>query len=300
MRLYAAVLLLPLLPLVACQTAGPPVAERPDYSLTLIVTELQMHLRDDTYRSFRARSGDGRDVFQQAIARLERLQSQRAVPQDQWGKVDIVIEFARARALERSRRYLEAMAAYQRVAQVGSLVAARAADAAGVLVRFTEHSGPPAMPHESGDLELEWLGSRVSAWDALARELGGSSYGSLALEELEAWSMLRVDALLRWRSAQQAIDAAQLMIERHRTSKLHARHLLRLGDLYAEAARREHLRSRVEQKPLDTRRYDGLLDGAFSAYELAGEERRPGLRAEAARKIDALLASQRRMVSDVR
>jgi hypothetical protein len=291
---------LPLLPLAACQTAGPPVAERPDHSLTLIVTELQMHLRDDTYRAFRARGVHGRDVFQQAISRLERLQSQRAVPQDQWGKVDLVIEYARARALERSRRYLEAMASYRRVAQVGSLVAERAADEAAVLTRFAEQSGPPAEPHGSGEQELEWLRARVSGWAALASELRGTSYEPLALEELEAWSMLRVDALLRWRSAQQAIDAAQLMIERHRTSKLHARHLLRLGDLYAEAARREHLRSRVEQKPLDTARYDELLDGAFAAYELAGEERRPGPRVEAAKKIDALLAAQRGLVSNVR
>ncbi len=259
-----------------------------------------MHLRDDTYRAFRARSGDGRDVFQQALSRLERLQSQRAVPQDQWGSVDIVIEYARARALERSRRYLEAMASYRRVAQVGSLVAGRAAEAVAVMTRFAEHSGPPAEPHASGEREIEWLDARVSGWDALARQLSGESYEPLALEELEAWSMLRVDALLRRRSAQEAIEAAQLLIERHRTSKLHARHLLRLGDLHAEAARREHLRSRVEQKALDTARYDGLLDGAFAAYELAGEERRPGLRAEAAKKIDALLAAQRRMVSDVR
>ena len=40
----------------------------------------------------------------------------------------------------------------------------------------------------------------------------------------------------------------------------------------------------------DPERYDALLDQAFSAYELAGEDHKSALRREARTRIEALLA----------
>ncbi len=94
----------------------------------------------------------------------------------------------------------------------------------------------------------------------------------------------------RNRSIDKAIGACRRLVERNHESKLYAQHLIRLGDLYAEAARRVHLRSRAKLAPFDANRYESLLDQAFSAYELAGEERKPGPRREALMKIEALLA----------
>ncbi len=124
----------------------------------------------------------------------------------------------------------------------------------------------------------------------MAWEFRKTSYEPLALEESEAWAMARVEALLRHRGIESGIEASRRLIEGHRSSKLYASHLIRLGDLYAEAARREHLRRRTDRRGLDTARYDAFLDRAFAAYELAGEQRRPQLRTEAHEKIEALLA----------
>ena len=291
--------------LAGCQSLGGPVqtptAELEGaHTLTLIVAELQMHLRDDVYRSFRARTANGRDVFQDALYRLDRLQSQRVAPDESWSNLDIVVEYARARALERSRRYSEAHTAYQRVAEAGSLLGAPAARATDVMGLFMKHSGPWPASQVSPAEEFDGLAERVAAWNELSWQLRGSPWEHAALEESEAWSAFRVDAVLRQRGVVPAIEASELMIERHRTSKLYPRHLLRLGDLYAEAARGEYLRSRVERAPLDARRYDGFLDHAISAYELAGEERSPVVSVEAAKKIEALLAAHRGVVADVR
>jgi len=80
------------------------------------------------------------------------------------------------------------------------------------------------------------------------------------------------------------------LIESNRESKLFAKHLIRLGDLYADAARREQLNARARLSTFDAERYDALLDQAFSAYELAGEDRKSALRREARTRIEALLA----------
>jgi tetratricopeptide (TPR) repeat protein len=299
------VILLALLVSAGCQTfhSSPPEipeAAEADQSLTLIVARLQMHLRDDTYRSARSTGTDGRSVFASSLWQLDRLQGRRNVPEDQWANVDVVIEYARARSLERLRRYREATEAYERVAANGSLLTGPAADARHVMSRFARHSGPPQEPPIGGDEQIQWLDRRVEKWQELAWEYRGTSYESLALEESEAWGQARVEALLRHRSVDAAISSCHLLIERHRASKRYARHLIRVGDLNAEAARREYLTYGVTRDVFDTTRYDAYLDRALSAYELAREQRRPSARTEANKKIEALIAVHEGVSAGVR
>ncbi len=286
-----------LLVLGGCQTLagsppGIPATERAPgtHTLTLIVSELQMHLHDDTYRTTRAVTADGRNVFLMAHRRIQRAQELRALEPEQWENVDIVFEYAHARALERMRRYGEAEQAYERVANAGSLMAEPAAAAADVMRRFDRHAGGSTDPIGAADDEFAFLNARIEKWQELAWEYRDTSYGMLALEEAEAWEMLRVNWVARNRSIKKAIGACQRLVERNHESKLYAKHLIRLGDLYAEAARQVQLRSRAKHSPFDASRYETLLDQAFSAYELAGEERKPGPRREAQMKIEALLA----------
>lgn len=249
-----------------------------------------MHLRDDTYSRQRARDAAGRDVFEHSRWRLERLQRERGRSPEQWQNVDLVIEYARARALERSRRYREAHDAYERVAEKGSLLAEPAEGAREVMSRFARHSSRPRL-RQAPAAEVAFLNERIQTWRSLAWEYRSTSYGSLAREEAETWESARVEALLRQGDLDAAIRAAHRLIEQHRTSKLYARHLIRLGDLYADRARREFLRSETNARDFDAVRYERYLDRAFAAYELAGEQRRPALRTEASKKIEALLAT---------
>ncbi len=286
-----------LLVLSGCQTLassppGVPAAELAPaaHTLTLIVSELQMHLHDDTYRTTRAITADGRNVFAMAHWRIQRAQELRALEHEQWENVDIVLEYARARALERMRRYAEAEQAYEAVANAGSLMAEPAAAAADVMRRFARYAGGSTEPISAADDESAFLNARLEKWRNLAWEYRATSYEVLALEEAEAWDMLRVDWVERNRSITVAIGACRRLVERNHESKLYAQHLIRFGDLYAEAARGVRLRSRAKLAPFDADRYEALLDKAFSAYELAREERKPGPRRAAQMKIEALLA----------
>jgi tetratricopeptide (TPR) repeat protein len=264
-----------------------PPAER---TLSAIVAELHLHLRDDTYRYDRARSEGGQNVFALALWRLDRLRAQRALPHEKWENIDIVIEYARARALERLRRYATARDAYKLVAATGSRLADAASERERVMRRFAQHAGQPGSPLRDAEEELAFIEGRIRTWEALAVEYHGTSFHSLAREEAEAGEMVRVGWFERHRDVQEALQACRRLVERHPASKLHAHHLIRLGDLYAEAAHGLVLRSRANLGPFDAERYETFLDHAFALYELAGEQPGKTTRREASNKIDALLA----------
>ncbi len=291
------------------------VAEREDAeTLTLIVSALRVHLREDTYRFQRARTPDRRDVFEVSLWKLDRLQRLRAPAvvdvaasgsdavvesRRTRANVDLVIEFARARSLERLRRYAEAESAYARVTETGSMLAAEAFEGRRVMREFAAATGRGSALLSTPEEKLERIDERISRWWELVAELRGTTYEPLAREEAEAWEQLRVEWFERHDGFEGAVAACRRLIERHRLSKLYGSHLLRLGDLYADAARQQQLVARVRREPVSPGGYQSLIDSAFSAYELAAEDRR-GVRREADTRIEALLAYHREVVSRAR
>jgi tetratricopeptide (TPR) repeat protein len=275
-----------------CASPGPsgPSAESDTLpeSLTVTISELKLHMRDDTYRFERAVGPDGGDVYAVALWKLDRLAAGRARPEGDWQKVDYLIEFARGNALERLRRYDLAAGAYARVAASGSVLGDSATQRLQVMERFALASAAPAQSFASEAEELEFIGARIGQWQALAVEFHAVPQESLAREEAEAWQVVRVDALTRQGERDEAIRACRALIESNRESKLFGRHLLQLGDLYADSARGEELKARTNLSPLDAAKYDALLDQAFSAYELAAEGHQPAMRREARTRIESL------------
>jgi hypothetical protein len=266
--------------------------------LAVSVADLELHLRDDSYRSFAHLLPDGQNVFEVTRWKIERLQRQRPADPTRWVGDDAVLEFARARTLERLHFYSEAAAAYRRVAGSRSRLAPAAERAAAVMDRFTAESRPlePELPAEQ---QLAAIEERLARWNELAQAEVDSGYAALAREETESWEILRVEFFARERSSEEAIEACNRLIEHHRQSKLYPRHVLRLGDLHAEAARREVLHARAVRAPLDETGYDKHLEAALSAYELASEARNTALRREAQSRIQSLLSYHDGVRSDV-
>ena len=261
-----------------------------DESLTRVVSELKLHLRDDTYRYDRAVANDGRNVYAVALWKLDRLAQQRQKPDAEWENADYVIEFARGKALERLRRYGAALAAFRRVAASGSVLGDAASERARVMESFAVAAAPPDAPFASPEEERSFIDGKIGLWRRLAEEVQNTGHEPLAQEEVESWQVMRVDWFARNDKLGDAISSCERLIEANRDSKLYAKHLLRLGDLYAASARRASLQARANLANLDPAQYESLLDQAFSAYELAAEDRRPALRKEARNRIEALLA----------
>jgi hypothetical protein len=278
--------------LVGCASAptNQAAADAEAESLTTIVANLKLHMSDDTYRFDRAVGADGSNVYAVALWKLDRLAAVRARPEGEWENADYVIEFARGKALERLRRYPEAAQAYHRVRASGSVLGDAAAEPLRIAERFAVAAQAPAQPFADAAAELAFIEDRLAIWRSLALELHSTPEESLAREEAEAWAVMRVDTLARLDRHADAIVACRTLVESNRESKLVGKHLLRLGDLYADSARREQLRAGAHLSPLDASRYDALLDQAFSAYELASEDHKAALRREARTRIDTLLA----------
>ena len=270
---------------VACRTpdAGP------INGLAVDVASLKLHLRDDSYRSFNHIDPEGRNFFQETRWKIERLQRQRAATSEEWTFDDYVIELARARVLERLHRYRLAHAAYSRVASGPTELsdgASRAADALSTFVRLAL----PLPAKLDDEQQLADIGERIAAWTALADASRGGPYASLALEEAESWEALRVSLLARGDARDEAIEACESMIERHRASKLYPLHLMQLGDLHAGAAREIAILARAQQDQLRTTDYQAHVDAALSAYELASEARLDAFRRQAQRRAQALVS----------
>lgn len=265
-------------------------SDRVPESLTGVVSQLKMHMRDDTYRFDRAVAQDGSNVYAVALWKLDRLAARRARGEAEWENANYVIEFARGKAFERLRRYDDALAVYRRVAGSGSVLGDAAAERARTAETFALAAAPPEQPFASPADELAFIESRIERWHRITLEVRDTPQESLAREEAESWQVMRVDWFARGDRLEDATRACRALIESNRESKLYAKHLLRLGDLFADSARREQLQARANLARFDTERYDALLDQAFSAYELAGEDHKSALRREARTRIEALLA----------
>jgi len=285
---------------MACgHTAGPgDVASAEEDTLTRVVAELRVHLRDDTYRQARPKTADGRDLFAAILWKLDRLQRGRPGAPEAWQNTDYVIEFARARVLEKLRRYGDAQQAYEHVAaQTGAMQEAAREGARGVghLAQVARLTRDPAID------ELAWLGDRVRLWSDLAWEIRATRWEPLAQEEAEAWEMLRVERLAAEGQLEAAIEAGRSLAQHHRHSKLYARHLIALGDLQADAARALEVEKRVRSNRIEIEaRREDLIERAFSAYELASEARAAEDRLSALARIEALRADREGGLSGAR
>jgi hypothetical protein len=281
---------------IGCRhAAGPAMADPSDVAdpetLTRVVADLRIHLRDDTYRQPRPKTADGRDLFGALLWKLDRMQQERALPVEQWQNVDYVVELARARVLEKQRRYAEARDAYERVAARSGALQQGAREGGEGVSRLAALAAET--PGTTGGDELAWLETRGRSWSELAWEMRATRWEPLAREELEAWQMLRVERLAAAGELDAAIEAGRQLAEQHRHSKLYGRHLIALGDLHADAARalEVEVRVRAGQTELEARR-EALIEHAFSAYELAAEARASEDRLAALARIEALRADR--------
>jgi len=271
---------------LACAHTGP---ETPVVGLLATVSELQLHLRDDPYRSFGYIGKDGRNFFEVTRWRIERLQRERSVAPEGWQADDFVLEFARARSLERLHQYRDAADAYVRVANGDTPLRDSAATSASVMQSFAQYTGGVTWGLTPSDLDAE-LNQRARAWRDLSADMSDPSYAALAREEAESWEVLRVQSLAAHQGIEEALLACEELVERHRQSKLYPKHLLLLGNLHAEVARGIVSELRAARGPIEGSDYERHFAAAVAAYELASESRVDTFRREARGSIQALMA----------
>jgi hypothetical protein len=259
-------------------------------ALSVEVADLELHLRDDPYRSFAHLMPDGRNVFETLLWQIERLQRRRPSELARWSPEDFVLELAHARILERLHVYGGAARAYRRVESSGDPeLSPPSALAARVMERFAAAQTREART-ASPDEELAAIERHIADWSELARSEPDAMEAALASEEAESWEILRVLHFAQRRSRAEAIEACERLAQRHARSKLHAQHLMRLGDLHADAAHDAVSIARASRTDIEETDYTQHFEAALSAYEVAAESRNTILRREAQSRLQALLS----------
>jgi len=296
---------------LGCATPKADPRYQPTQSILEAVAVLRRHVPDDTYRFPPARDFTGRNVYRASLLRLENLER---VHQDalRAGHMDDVIDFAKARALERLRAYDLAASHYRRAAEHDGPLRSEALRSAALCDRLAEATRLAAVPLADAkpqpravaaatgpaldfDAAMRRFDQRRARLEALLEDVKGSHYESVVREELERADMARADYVVDTRRLQpdgdvRALAALQRLVMDHRESKNANAHLLALADLYAQLALEYVERHPPEALSFDPPHFEELVESASRLYQAVSNQDGAPEKLEAARRLEAFLA----------
>jgi hypothetical protein len=157
-----------------------------------------------------------------------------------------------------------------------------------------ERMAAPA-PDADPEALLSQLDDRRRRFETLLEQVVDAHYRAVIREEIERADRELADYLAARSQLEPRLDALALqlqqeVVERHRESKLHARHLLALADFYAELSRRYVRRVPATALGFDPAQFDEYAFGATRIYEAVTLQDGRAEKLEAARKLEAFLA----------
>jgi len=280
----------------------------PTESIIEVVAVLRRHIPDDTYRFPPATDFTGRNVYRSSLLRLENIERIQADPLRS-GYMDPVVDFAKARALERLRAYELATLLYLRVAEREGELSEPAQKSASILEQINGAlsvgihlqnplDSPTLSPTQEvqdpqrviGDLE-----ERVALLAFLHDELGSNYMRAVVAEEIERADEVRAAYFVNRRHILPdgqllAVSELQRVLSRHAASKNHLRHMISLADLYNDLASEYVEASPPQSLEFDPAQFQDLIDPAAQLYESVAAHDGTPEKLEAGRKLEALLA----------
>ncbi len=290
----------------------------PAESLTEVVAVLRRHIPDDTYRFPPGRDFTGRNVYRATLLRLENIERIHA-DELRSGYMDAVIDFSKARSLERLRGYDLAAAHYREAARKDqelreeALASAAVCEAIHAAVQIGLELPDPTLktveplPMDVDGVTAE-LDTRVGDLVAILSSLGtshreDSHYRAVVREEIERADTIRARYFLALRpviedGSIRAVSEMQRLLSRHGASQNRRRHMLELADLYA-AISREYIEAvPPEGLHFDPPKFQELVDAAAELYRSVAAEDGTPEKLEAARRLEAFLAFTLRVDRD--
>jgi tetratricopeptide (TPR) repeat protein len=276
-----------------CASTEPPAALEPTQDLLEVVAVVRLHVDDDTYRFPAARDFTGKNVFRVSFERLESLET--AHPEKlSSGYATDVVWFTKARALERIGEFDLALAHYARVTELDSELADAARAGRDVNARLAGARTLAPAPEATTEEAAAGYTRQREALEALRVEVASTHWRYVVAEELE-----RVDAAdaaafaahaaLDARYEAAALERAQALVQLHRESKNHNRHLLALGDLYAALSRRYTQMFPPPSLGFDPATFDEYAHGATRVYEVVAQQDGAVEKLEGVPKLEAFL-----------
>jgi hypothetical protein len=289
--------------------AGPPEVDpryRPAESVLEVLSVLQRHVPDDTYRFAPARDFTGRNVYRSSLLRLENLERLHADAL-RAGHMDGVIAFGKARALERLGAFDLAESAYRLAAEREAELSVEALRSADVCAAIHAANGMTAdvaaARAEDGDrvavvspeVALAHFESRSAALEELLVAVAGTHHVAVVREQIERGDVLRAQHFVRLRAILpdgdlRAVAELQRVVESHPDSRLAPRHLLDLADFYAELSGEYVEAHPPEGIDFDPAEFRDLVDSGARVYEMVAARDGTPEKIEATRRLEAFLA----------
>jgi len=288
----------------------------PTESVVEVVAVLRRHVPDDTYRFPPATDFTGRNVYRSSLLRLETIERIQADPLRS-GYMDPVIDFAKARALERLRAYDLARLHYLRAAQregelreaaeESAAICDRVSEAASIGIQLENPLRPPPGEGTPGmddpEKVVAQLEERVALLSFLYDELEGSYFQTVIAEEVERADEVRASYFVDRRNILpngqlRAVAELQRVITRHAPSKNRLQHMIVLANLYSTLAREYVEASPPESLEFDPAEFQDLIEPAAELYESVAAHDGTPEKLEAARRLEALLAFTLRVDGD--
>lgn len=290
----------------------------PAESLTEIVAVLRRHIPDDTYRFPPGRDFTGRNVYRATLMRLENIERIH-VDALRSGYMDSVIDFSKARSLERLRGYDLAARLYREAARKDNTLRDEALRSASVCEALhaavqigIDLPDPTSAVVDPMSLDTDAvtasLDQRVGELVALLSGIEtshapNSHYGAVIRQEIERADMIRARYFLALRHVItdgwiRSVAELQRLLSRHGSSQNRRRHMLELADLYATLAR-----DYVEAVPPESLRFDPpkfqeLVEAASQLYQSVAAQDGSSEKLEAGRRLEAFLAFTLRVDRD--
>lgn len=280
----------------------------PTESVVEVVAVLRRHVPDDTYRFPPATDFTGRNVYRSSLLRLETIERIQADPLRS-GYMDPVIDFAKARALERLRAYDLARLHYLRAgqhegelrdsAEQSAAICDRISEAVGIGIQLENPLRPPTDGPPPGtdnpEKVVAQLEERVALLSFLYDELEGSYFQAVIAEEVERADEVRASYFVDRRNILpdgqlRAVAELQRVITRHAASKNRLKHMIVLANLYSTLAREYVEASPPESLEFDPAEFQDLIEPAAELYESVAAHDGTPEKLEAARRLEALLA----------
>jgi tetratricopeptide (TPR) repeat protein len=288
-------------------TAGPDLRYAASASVIEVISVLQQHVEDDTYRFEPARDFTGRNVYRSSLLRLESLERAYADAL-RAGHMDGVIAFAKGRALERIRAYDLAADAYRIAADREPALAEEALRSADLCQNIHEALSLGKDLEDTFDaadakqLELpapaaaiESFEKRIARLQNLMQLAKGTHHAIVLREEIERAEVERANYFVQLREVLpdgdvRAVSELQRVALRHADSKYSARHLLRLAELYADLSTEYVDKHPPESLDFDPVEFRELVDSGARIFEMVAARDGTPEKLEASRRLEAFLA----------
>ncbi len=265
----------------------------PTQDLLEVVALVRLHVDDDTYRFPPARDFTGKNVFRVSFERLESLETANPEKLSSGYAIDVVW-FTKARALERIGEYDLAMRHYARVTELDSELADAARAGRDVNARLSGARALAPPTRATAEEAVNAHARQREELEALRAEVATTHWRYVVDEELERVdafeaSTLAAHAALDPGYGTAALQSAQSLVQAHRQSKYHNRHLLALGDLYAALSRSYAQRFPPPSLGFDPATFDEYAHGATRVYEVVAQQDGTVEKLEGAHKLEAFL-----------